>query len=252
MDKTSRRKTIIITGAAGGIGQGLSKHMASLGWKVGMIDINPIIKEIAQAIDDTMVMPVVCDIRDSAQVDAVITRIEDTLGPIDALVNNAGIVANIAPIAKMKDNRWANELAVNLSAAFYFIRNLAPKMAEKGWGRIINVSSAAARSGLPAQIGYASTKSALWGVTSTTAAEFGSKGVTCNSILPGVIATPTVLSMPAHIQEGVKKASVLGRFGEIEEIAHLVAFLCSEKAGFITGAEIDIDGGYRLNNTSLT
>lgn len=245
-------KTIIITGAAGGIGHGLSKHMTSLGWEVGMIDKKENVHDLAKAIGSPSVMSAVCDIRDSQQVDATIEKIETQLGAIDALVNNAGIVANIAPIAKMNDDRWANELAVNLSAAFYFIRRLAPKMAERGWGRIINVSSAAARSGLPAQIGYATTKSALWGVTSTTAAEFGAKGVTCNSILPGIIATPTVLSMPSHIQEGAKKSNVVGRFGEIEEIAHLVAFLCSEQAGFITGAEIDIDGGYRLNNTSLT
>jgi len=187
--------------------------MAALGWKVGMVDINPNIHEIAKEIHGEEVFSVVCDIRDSTQVGVAIDQIEAALGPIDALINNAGIVANIAPIAKMNDDRWANELAVNLSAAFYFIRRLAPKMAKRGWGRIINVSSAAARSGLPAQIGYAATKSALWGVTSTTAAEFGAKGVTCNSILPGVIATPTVLKMPTHIQKLVKKGSVIGRFG---------------------------------------
>ena len=250
MGKANRTKTILITGAAGGIGQGLSKHMAALGWQVGMVDVKAKVEEMAKEIAGAM--SVVCDIRDSTQVAAAIEQIEMELGPIDALVNNAGIVANIAPIAKMNDDRWANEVAVNLSAAFYFIRRLAPKMAQRGWGRIINVSSAAARSGLPAQIGYATTKSALWGVTSTTAAEFGSKGVTCNSILPGIIATPTVLSMPAHIQAGAKQSNVLGRFGAVEEIAYLVAFLCSEEAGFITGAEIDIDGGYRLNTTSLT
>jgi len=246
------KKTIVITGAAGGIGHGLSKHMASIGWQVGMIDLNPKVHEFAKNIEGVAVESVVCDIRDSTQVEEAITKIEASLGTINALVNNAGIVANIAPIAKMNDARWANELAVNLSAAFYFIRRLAPKMAEKGWGRIINVSSAAARSGLPAQVGYSATKSALWGLTSTTASEFGAKGVTCNSILPGIIATPTVLSMPKQIQDSAKQSNALGRFGKIEEVAHLVAYLCSEPAGFITGAEIDIDGGYRLNNNSLT
>jgi len=246
------KKTIIITGAAGGIGHGLSKHMASIGWQVGMIDINPKVQEFAEKIEGANVMAVVCDIRDSAQVDKAVEQMEESFGAIHALVNNAGIVANIAPIAKMNDARWANELAVNLSAAFYFIRRLAPKMAAKNWGRIINISSAAARSGLPAQVGYSATKSALWGLTSTTASEFGKKGVTCNSILPGIIATPTVLSMPKKIQESAKQSNALGRFGQIEEVAHLVAYLCSEPAGFITGAEIDIDGGYRLNNNSLT
>jgi len=245
------KKTIIITGAAGGIGSGLSKHMASLGWKVGMIDRNPVIEEIATQIAGETV-GAVGDIRDSEQVDAAILKIENALGPIDALVNNAGIVANISSIANMNDKRWNNELAVNLSAPFYFIRRLAPKMAVRGWGRIINISSAAARSGLPAQIGYAATKSALWGITSTTAAEFGAKGITCNSILPGLIATPTVLSMPKHILENAGQTNAVKRIGEIEEVAHLVAFLCSENAGYITGAEIDIDGGFRLNNQSIT
>lgn len=245
------KKTVIITGAAGGIGPGLSKHMAALGWKVGMIDRNPAIQEIAKEINGE-VATAVCDIRDSEQVDSAIENIENILGPIHALVNNAGIVANISSTANMSDKRWNNELAVNLSAPFYFIRRLAPKMAMHGWGRIINISSAAARSGLPAQIGYAATKSALWGITSTTAAEFGAKGITCNSILPGLIATPTVLSMPQHILDNANQSNALKRIGEIEEVAHLVAFLCSEGAGYITGAEIDIDGGYRLNNRSLT
>lgn len=245
------KKTILITGAAGGIGAGLSKHLAAIGWKVGMVDINPKLDEIAAAIEGE-VATATCDVRNSEQVDAAIATIEAELGPIDALINNAGLVANIRSIGKMSVEKWNNELAVNLSSAFYFIRRLAPKMAVRGWGRIINVSSGAARTGLPAQIGYAATKSALWGVTSTTAAEFGAKGVTCNSILPGVIATPKVLSMPEHIKEGALKSNSVKRLGEVAEIAYLVAFLCSEQAGFITGAEIDIDGGYRLNNNSLT
>ena len=245
------KKTIVITGAAGGIGMGISKHFAALDWKVGMIDIDPKLSEMAATIEGT-IAPAICDVRVSEQVDAAIETIESALGPIDVLVNNAGLVANIKSIGKMSDYRWNNELAVNLSAAFYFIRRLAPKMAARGWGRIVNVSSGAARSGLPAQIGYAATKSALWGVTSTTAAEFGPRGVTCNSILPGLIATSNVLGMPKHILEAGKQSNSVKRIGEVTEIAHLVAFLCSEHAGFITGAEIDIDGGLRLNNNSIT
>jgi len=245
------KRTIIITGAAGGIGTELSTHMAAKGWKVGMIDKNPTIEAQAKELDGDTI-GVICDIRDSAQVESAITQIEKELGTVDALVNNAGIVANISSTANMNDKRWNNELAVNLSAPFYFIRHLAPKMASRGWGRIINISSAAARSGLPAQIGYAATKSALWGITCNVASEYGAKGVTCNSILPGIIATPTVLSMPQHIKDMAQQSNSLKRFGQPEEVAHLVEFLCSDKAGFITGAEIDIDGGFRLNNNSIT
>lgn len=245
------KKTVLITGAAGGIGVGISKHLAANGWKVGMVDINPKLPEIAAEIEGEVAMAI-CDVRESEQVNAAVATIEATLGPIDALINNAGLVANIKSIGKMSDYRWNNELAVNLSSAFYFIRRIAPKMAERGWGRIVNISSGAARGGLPAQIGYAATKSAFWGITSTTAAEFGPKGITCNSILPGVIGTPNVMSMPAHILEGAKKSNSVRRIGQVEEMAYLVAFLCSEQTGYITGAEIDIDGGLRLNNNSIT
>lgn len=244
-------KSIIITGAAGGIGIGLTKYFAETGWKVGMVDIKPNLSDIASSIDG-YVTPAICDVRSSDEVNEAIETLEGEIGPIDALINNAGLVANIKSLAKMSDARWNNEIAVNLSSAFYFIRNLAPKMADRGWGRIVNVSSGAARSGLPAQVGYASTKSAFWGLTSTTAAEFGHAGVTCNSILPGVIATPMVLSMPEHIIKNAKGANSVKRIGEVEEIAYLVEFLCSEQAGYITGAEIDIDGGLRLNNNAMT
>jgi len=244
------KKTILITGAAGGIGMAISKHFASNGWKVGMLDINPKLSEMATSIDGELATEI-CDVKNVEQVKESITKIENSLGPIDALINNAGWVSNIRPIAKMSDERWHDELSINLSSTFYFIRDLAPKMAERGWGRIINISSGAARSGLPNQIGYAATKSALWGITSTTAAEFGKKGVTCNSILPGVIATPKVLSMPSFIIDVAKMSSSVKRLGEVDEIANLVAYLCSDKAGFITGAEIDIDGGFRLNNNSM-
>lgn len=244
------KKAILITGAAGGIGISISKHFAALGWKIGMVDINPALPELAASIQGE-VAAAICDIRASDQVDSAIETIQSKIGPIDALINNAGLVANIKSIEKMSDERWNNEIAVNLSSAFYFIRRLAPKMAEKGWGRIINISSGAARSGLPSQICYAATKSALWGITSTAAAEFGAKGVTCNSILPGLIATPKVLALPKAVLDAGTQLNSVKRIGEVSEIAHLVAFLCSEHAGFITGAEIDIDGGLRLNNFSF-
>jgi len=175
-----------------------------------------------------------------AAVDAAAVAAAAALGAPDILVNAAGIVNNIATIADMPLERWQHELAVNLTGAFNCVQALAPGMAAKGWGRIVNIASIAAlRPGL-GQPGYSASKAGLLGLTRSIAQEFGPKGITCNAVLPGLIGTPLVRSMPAHLRDGIVAATPVGRLGEPEDIGALAAFLASPQAGFITAAAIPL------------
>ncbi len=151
----------------------------------------------------------------------------------------------------MSHQAWERELAVNLSGAFNMIKAVIESMVARKWGRIINVSSVAATGGLHNQVGYAASKAGLLGLTKTVTVEYARHGITCNAILPGLISTELVAAMPAEIREGVVGSTPARRLGEPAEVAHLIAFLASDRAGFINGTEIAIDGGFRLNTGSL-
>ncbi|MCB1545004.1 MAG: SDR family oxidoreductase, partial [Rhodoblastus sp.] len=138
-----------------------------------------------------------------------------------------------------------------LTGAFNLVRACIGSMAERGFGRIVNISSVAARGGLARQVGYSATKAGLLGLTHTVALEYARNGVTCNAVLPGMVETENVKAMPPEIREAAMAATPVRRFGEPEEIAALVAFLCGAEAGYITGAEIDISGGGHLNTLVL-
>jgi NAD(P)-dependent dehydrogenase (short-subunit alcohol dehydrogenase family) len=185
------------------------------------------------------------------EIAAGVATIVAELGSVDLPVNNAGIVNNIAPFAKMKQAAWEREIGVNLTGAFNLARAVIGPMAERGFGRIVNISSVAARGGLFNQAGYSATKAGLLGLTHTIALEYARFGVTCNAVLPGLIGTENVLGMPAEIREQAVAQTPARRLGRPEEIARLVAFLCGEDAGFISGAEIDISGGGHLNTMVL-
>ena len=191
------------------------------------------------------------DVSDAEEIVAAVATIAAELGAVDLLVNNAGIVNNIAPFARMKQAAWEREIGVNLTGAFNLARAVIEPMAERGFGRIVNISSVAARGGLFNQAGYAATKAGLLGLTHTIALEYARFGVTCNAVLPGLIGTENVLGMPAEIRERAVAQTPARRLGRPEEIARLVAFLCGEDAGFINGAEIDISGGGHLNTMVL-
>ena len=250
---TLEGKVALITGAARGIGRATALALAEEGADVGLADILPEIEETAAAITKMgrRAATAVFDISDAAQVHTGVETIRNSLGPIDILVNNAGIVNNIAPLARMSQEAWQRELAVNLSGAFNMIQEVIGSMAARKWGRIINVSSVAALGGLHYQAGYAATKAGLIGLTKTVALEYGRAGITCNAILPGLIGTELVNAMPAEILEAAAAATPTRRLGTTVEVGQLIAFLASDRAGFINGAEVAIDGGLRLNTSSL-
>jgi NAD(P)-dependent dehydrogenase (short-subunit alcohol dehydrogenase family) len=246
-------KTALITGAARGIGRASAMVLAQEGAAVGVADILPEVATTTTAIQK-IGQPsafAIFDISDPARVRQGVAEIREEIGEIDILVNNAGIVTNIARLTKMSHEAWQNEISTNLSGAFYMIQEVIEPMIAKQWGRIINISSGAATGGLHRQIGYAASKAALLGLTKTVTLEHARDGITCNAILPGIIGTELVGMMPEEILQMAIATTPARRIGKTEEVGHLIAFLASEKAAFINGAAIPIDGGASLNTGTL-
>ena len=246
-------QTALVSGAARGIGRAIALRLARDGADVGIVDLNPAAEETADLVRalGRKACAVQADISDPAQTRAAVAGIAQELGAVSLLVNNAGIVNNIATVEKMTDDAWEKEIGVNLTGAFNLVRAVVGGMAERGYGRIVNISSVAARGGLARQVGYSATKAGLLGLTHTVALEYARRGVTCNAVLPGMVETENVKAMPQEIRDAAMAATPVRRFGEPDEIAALVAFLCGPEAGYITGAEIDISGGGHLNTLVL-
>ena len=186
------------------------------------------------------------DVADEAACVAAIGQARAALGEIDILVNAAGIVNNIAPLATLSRASWDHELGVNLSGAFTLIQLCVPQMAARGWGRIVNIASVGLLSGMATQAAYAASKAGLLGLTRSVTQAYAAQGVTCNAVLPGMIATPLVRSMPDTARAAALQSTPARRLGEPDEIAAVIAFLCSDGAAYVNGASIPVDGGLSL------
>jgi NAD(P)-dependent dehydrogenase (short-subunit alcohol dehydrogenase family) len=243
----------LVTGAARGIGRAAALRLAEAGADIAVSDVQSEVEETAEQIRKRgrRATAAVFDVSDPGQVEAGVRQLRAALGDIDILVSNAGIVNNIAPLTKMTHDRWQREIAVNLTGAFNMIQAVIGPMLDRKWGRIIVMSSGAAHGGLHRQAAYAASKAGLIGLVQTVTLEHARHGITCNAILPGLIETETVQQMPEEIREAARANTPARRLGTMEEVAHLIAFVASDQAGFINGAEIDIDGGMRLNTSSL-
>ena len=258
-------RVALVTGAARGIGRAIALALADAGADVAVADrqLEPFRGEryyrlrarvsgrdeevpTAEAVRvlGRRAAALAVDVGECGAVRASVEACERELGPVDVLVNAAGIVNNVAPIAEMKAEAWEHELRVNLTGAFHTVQATAPGMAARGFGRIVNVSSVAARQPGSGQPAYAASKAGLIAFTQAVAQEFGGRGVTANAVLPGLIATPLVLSMPEAIRARTLERVPVGRLGLPEEVAALVAFLASPAAGFITATAIPCDGGW--------
>jgi acetoacetyl-CoA reductase len=173
------------------------------------------------------------------------------LGDVDVCVSNAAVTDTIAPAHRMTPEQWQRDIDVNLTGAFRVVQACLPGMRERRFGRVIVISSGAARAGLPGQVAYAASKAGLIGMVKTIAAENAGRGITANAVLPGMVGTEKVRAMPAEVLDAITAALPAGRMASPEEVAALVSFLASEDAGYITGEAIGIDGGFGLNTLSL-
>jgi len=169
-------------------------------------------------------------------------KVEDELGPVDILINNAGITRD-APFHKMRPEQWREVIDTNLTGVFNMTHVVWPGMRERGFGRIVNISSINGQKGQFAQANYAASKAGDLGFTKTLAQEGAAKGITVNAVCPGYIATDMVMAVPEKVREQIIAQIPVGRLGEPEEIARCVAFLVSDDAGFITGSTISANGG---------
>ena len=220
----------LVTGAARGIGAAIAERLRADGLEVVTADRDE-----------------GCDL----QFDVAEAEIPD-LGEIDVCVSNAAITNTIAPAHRMTAEQWKRDIDVNLTGAFRVIGACLPGMRERGYGRIVVISSGAARAGLPGQAAYAASKAGLLGLVKTIAAENVRRGITANAILPGLVATENVLAKPEEIRARLLDTLPAGRMAEPAEVAALAAYFAGEEAGYVTGEVIAIDGGISLNTFSLT
>jgi NAD(P)-dependent dehydrogenase (short-subunit alcohol dehydrogenase family) len=254
-----------VTGAARGIGRAIALALAEAGAAVVVADLHldpfkgeryyRLSKRVSGSEEDIATVDAVgalgvpalalaLDVSDETQVRDAVASVTAALGPIDVLVNNAGIVNNIATVADMTRAAWDHELAVNLTGGFNCIQATAPGMAERGWGRIVNVASIAAERPSVFQPAYAASKAGVVALTKTVAKTYAAQGVTCNAIMPGLIATPLVRSMRPEVRDLILGQVPAGRTGEPEEIAAVAAFLASPAASYVNGVALAVDGGF--------
>jgi 3-oxoacyl-[acyl-carrier protein] reductase len=236
-------RRVIVTGAAGGIGRAIIESLSEAGCRVAACDVpGAPVSELSGATTSATF-----DVRDRVAVQAGVADAIDALGGCDGVVANAGVVDTIHRAERFAEEEWRKDLETNLYGAFYLAQAAFEALASSGDGRVVVISSVAAEQAIPGQVAYAASKAGLVGMARTLAAEWAGRGVRCNVIMPGFIATPKVLAMPEEVKRLATQQVPLGRFGEPDELAGAVSFLLSPAAGYINGAVLRVDGGYGLS-----
>jgi 3-oxoacyl-[acyl-carrier protein] reductase len=244
-------RTAFVTGASRGIGRAVAVTLAQAGNRVAFCyggdddGAKATTAEIEAAGAD--VLAIRADVGDREAVKAAFGEVEAAWSPVELLVNNAGINRD-GLVARMSDDNWDDVLRVNLTGAFATIRRAAGPMMRARFGRIVNISSVVAATGGPGQTNYAAAKAGLLGLTRSVAKELAPRGITCNVVAPGPIVTTMTEDLGDEWQQQAQAAVPLGRFGSPEEVAAAVAFLCSDSAGYVTGALVPVDGGLGMGH----
>ena len=187
-----------------------------------------------------------CDVTEREQVDEAIRRVAEELGAVDILVNNAGTLNHLGQLPDQKPELWERDLRVNLTGAFNCAQAVWAAMAERGWGRIVNMASVAGTLGGFGQASYSTTKAGLLGLTKSLALEGARHGITVNAIVPGVIATEAFNFGSPEMNDRMIRRTAFRRAGEPQDVASAIAFLCSDLASYITGIELSVSGGIEL------
>ncbi|HEY6530869.1 MAG TPA: SDR family NAD(P)-dependent oxidoreductase [Acidimicrobiales bacterium] len=245
------RRVAVVTGAGSGMGRAIAHRLASDGLAVAVLDLDDeaaaaVAGEIAD--DGFEAMPYGgVDVSSRAQVDDAVARVRAEMGPTLVLVNNAGITG-FREFEKITDEKWDRIMQVNLNGPFYVTQAVLPDMVEAGWGRIVNISSSSAQSGQPYMVHYVASKAGLIGMTKALALELGPRGITVNTIPPGMIDTPMLRGseerglLGGSVEDNAAKTPVR-RAGLPSDIAHATSFLVSEEASYVTGQIIGVNGG---------
>jgi acetoacetyl-CoA reductase len=243
-------RNVLVTGGMGGLGESISTKMADAGYKV-VVTYSPSNTKSGEwlaAMKDKgyTFQAYPCDVGDFDSCATAVKDIEAALGPIDVLVNNAGITKDVT-FKKMNKDDWNAVIRTNLDSMFNLTKQVMDGMMQRGWGRVINVSSVNGQKGAFGQTNYAAAKAGIHGFTKALALEVAKKGVTVNTISPGYIGTKMVTAIPAEILNSKILPQIpVGRLGKPEEIAGLIIYLASDEAAFLTGANISINGGQHM------
>lgn len=245
-------RTALVTGGTGTIGTEICRQLGRQGHRVGATCL-PSEEEVAKAkawaaqlaAEGLEVTFVPCELADFESAAAAVREVAQRLGPIDILVNAAGITRD-APLRKMTPQQWTEVIQANLTSVFNTTRNVIEGMLERGYGRIINISSVNGQKGQFGQSNYAATKAGIHGFTMSVAQEGARKGVTVNTVSPGYVESPMVMAVPEEVRARIVAQIPVGRLARAEEVARVVAFLAAEESAYITGADFSINGGLHM------
>jgi NAD(P)-dependent dehydrogenase (short-subunit alcohol dehydrogenase family) len=249
----SPRKVALVTGAARGIGLAVAKRFLAEGWRVALLDIeDELLSKSTLALaaaDNTLTLH--CDVSDKKAVASALTEVERRFGRLDALVNNAGI-AVFAPLMELSDDDWHRVLAVNLTGPFLCTRAAVPLMREHGGGAVVNITSISALRASTLRAAYGTSKAGLAHLTKQLAVELASIGIRVNGVAPGPVDTAMAKAVHTpEIRADYHDTIPLNRYGLEEELAEAVFFLCSDRASYITGQILSVDGGFEATGIGL-
>jgi 2-hydroxycyclohexanecarboxyl-CoA dehydrogenase len=246
---TLQGRVALVTGGAGGIGSALCAELAQLGGRVAVCDIaEDRARDVAESLPESMGSAYPVDLAEPASIEALLTRVLGELGTVDVLVNNAGW-DKVEPFLKSTPATWDRLIAINLRAPIQLTHGLLPAMTEQGWGRLVQVSSDAARVGSTGEAVYSACKAGLIGFSKTIAREAARFAVTSNVVCPGPSDTALLREVAEDnpkLVESLKRIIPLGRIGQPYDIAGVIAFLCSERAEYVTGQTISVSGGLTM------